>query len=132
MPKPQSKAASTAHARINWEDAVYAAICESLDVSRSDAQAIAEAQCTTLESAWSEGATPAAAAIAVARASDGNYMPTLHVDMLQFRAKWRDYSDNIRLGEVIRATRGVFLTLDAAPYIAALNDFAIAYTLTKK
>lgn len=55
---------------------------------------------------------------------------TLKINMAQFREKWRDYADNIRLGENIRTNNGAFITLDARAYEEWLNTFNIFYTKT--
>lgn len=51
--------------RIEWEDAVYSCLCIRADVSRGDAQAIAEGQESVLETAWMLRAEPRDAAAAI-------------------------------------------------------------------
>ncbi len=55
-------------------------------------------------------------------------MAEINVNMKQFRAKWRDYSDNIKFGDSIRASNGKVLTLDPRGYEEWLNEFGIFYT----
>lgn len=51
--------------RVKWEEAVYDAIETDYEVSRSDAQAIVEAESDALESAWREELSPEDAAILI-------------------------------------------------------------------
>ena len=59
--KPAAQCRNQQH-RADWEDQVYEAMCELMDVTRSDAQGIAEAAPDALENAWEQGATPHATA----------------------------------------------------------------------
>ena len=53
---------------------------------------------------------------------------TFCIDMQQFRREFRVYADNVRVFEAINRTAGQFFTLDARPYMAALNDCKVFYT----
>lgn len=55
--------------RIAWEEEVYEAMTFALDVTRSDAQAISEAVPDSIEDAWMNDYTPAAAALYIDKAS---------------------------------------------------------------
>ena len=55
-------------------------------------------------------------------------MPTIRVNMLQME-KFIISPDNVRIYEHIVENKGVFETLDARPYVEALNEFCIFYTI---
>lgn len=59
-----------------------------------------------------------------------NNCGVVRVNMGQFRARWRDYSDTVRYGESIRQSNGVVVTLDVRPFMEWLNSFNIFYTVT--
>jgi len=52
----------------------------------------------------------------------------MNIDMVGFRKKWKDYSDNIQLGEMIRENNGHFWTNDQRSYVEWLTDFGINFT----
>ena len=63
------------------------------------------------------------------RSNEAQTMSTLlNIDMQQFRRKWKDYSDNVKFGEVIRLNKGHFWALDQRPYIEWLTEFGINFT----
>lgn len=56
----------------------------------------------------------------------------LTINMKQFRAKWEVVQDNVVLAENIDRCNGKFFSLDARPYMEALNDFEIFYTFREE
>ena len=52
----------------------------------------------------------------------------IHINMKQFRERWRDYSDNIKFAETIRECNGHFWASDPRPYVDWLTDFNINFT----
>lgn len=72
MANTNTKAAArtlTPQDRIDWENKVYEAMSDLMDVTQSDAQGIAEAASDALERAWEQGATPHATAEMIDTAS---------------------------------------------------------------
>lgn len=57
-------------------------------------------------------------------------MATLRINMKEFNAKFKVYSDNVTVYEVIKECAGKFTTSYPDRYTKWLNDFCIFYTLT--
>lgn len=56
-------------------------------------------------------------------------MKTIHVNMKQFKERFRVYSDNIKIFEMIELTKGVFTTFSPDIYIEELTNQNISFTV---
>ncbi len=56
-------------------------------------------------------------------------MKTITVNMKQFKERFKVYSDNIKIFEMIELTKGKFTTFAPEIYMDALNEFNIFYTV---
>lgn len=54
---------------------------------------------------------------------------TITVNMKQFKERFRVYSDNLKIFEMIELNKGSFFTFTPDIYMDALNEFNIFYTV---